>query len=367
MTDWRVPFVNPQQLFVDLETELMAAVRDVLAAGKFIRGDVEKFERNMEAYLGVDHVVGVNSGTDALHLALKARDIGSGDEVITVAHSFVATTSAIQLCGATPVFVDIGNDFNMDVGGIERLVTDRTKAILPVHLNGRLCDMDKIMYVARTCGIYVVEDACQALGATYDGTKAGAFGEGCFSLHFMKILHGAGNGGFYSTNDGELAERVRILKDNGQRTKTDLVCVGYNSRLDNLQAAIANVKFPYIDRWIKRRRDIATRYDEGLQGLSLDLPHAPSDNGRNFDVFNSYVVMTDRRDELRKHLRDKGIEVFSHIDRPLYSHVKLGLNQTELPNNERICGRILSLPIDPVTTDDQVGYVIESVRGFFGE
>jgi len=363
---YKVPYIDLPLQFKTLEKELTSEFKRVMSEGSFIlRDDVKKFEENMASYLGVRSVIGVNSGTDALYLATEVLGIGPKDEVITVAHSFVATVASIVKRGANTVFVDIYDDFNMNVDKVEEKITDRTKAIIPVHLNGRCCRMNKLESLAEKYGLEIIEDSAQALGAMYLGKKTGSFGiMGCFSSHPLKILSCAGDGGFISTNNDKVAEKLRILRDHGQKTKTDLRSFGYNSRLDNLQAAILNVKFQHLNDYISRRRQIASIYSENLKDLPLVLPPKPSD-GEFFDTYNSYVIRSKNRDELFSSLKSKDIEVFVHITKPLYEHEKLGLENPHLQKNERICGEILSLPIYPEMTNTQVDYVVDSIHKFF--
>lgn len=362
-TNWKVPYINLSAQFLNLEEALACEFKRVMSSGSFIlRDDVKKFETNMASYLDVRNVIGVNSGTDALYLATEAIDLGPGDEVITVAHSFVATVAAITRTGAEPIFVDIDENFNMDVDKVEKKITKKTRAIIPVHLNGRCCRMDKIESLAQKYGLEIIEDAAQALGSSYLGKKAGSFGLiGCFSTHPMKTLSCAGDGGFISTNNDDLAEKFRILRDHGQKVKGEFLRFGYNSRLDNLQATILNVKFAHLENYIARRRAIAGFYNKALELLPLKLPNAPS-TGDFFDTYNSYVIRSSERDNLAEHLKSKGIETFVHIAKPLYKHEGLKLSDAHLPKNEQICSEILSLPIYPEMSERQVKYVADSVR-----
>lgn len=363
---WKVPYINLGKQFNDLEKELTAEFKRVMGNGDFIlRGDVKKFEENVASYLGVKHVIGVNSGTDALYLSTDALEIKPDDEVITVAHSFVATLASIIRQGAKPVFVDIRDDFNMDVSQIEKKITSKTKVILPVHLNGRCCDMTILNDLSKKYNIPIIEDAAQALGAKYKEKKAGSFGDlGCFSTHPMKILSCAGDGGFISTNNDSLADKVRTLRDHGQKIKGDYLFFGYNSRLDNLQAAILNVKFKHLDEYINRRRKIAEIYNKSLENLPIILPQKPS-KGDYYDTYNSYVIRSERRNDLFDFLRSKSIESYIHIDKPLYFHPGLNLRNSHLKNNEKICKEILSLPIYPEMNNEQINYVTDSLGEFF--
>ncbi len=366
---YKVPFVDYPKQYRELKNEINSAVMEVFERGDFIlRNQVEKCEENIASFLGTKYAVGVNSGTDAIQLSLKAAGIGPGHEVITVAHTFVATVAAIIHCGATPVLIDIGDDHNMNVDLLEKAITSRTKAIIPVHLNGRLCDMEKLTGIASRYNLIIIEDAAQALGASFDGQKAGSFGlAGCFSFYPAKILGGAGDGGIAVTNDENIAKSIRLLRDHGQDRETnDIVFYGYNSRLDNLQAAIINVKFKYLPQWIERRRELANLYQHGLSDLpQIKLPHPPLTQGRYFDVFTNYVIQSHERNKLVAHLRDSGIEILVSWPKPMHHQKALGLSQFQLPKTEQISQQVLSVPLLIEITDEQVEYVITSIHKFF--
>ena len=351
-----------------LREEILECVDRIFSQAAFIlRGDVAEFERAAAAYLGVNHVVGVNSGTDALFLTLKAMGLCRGDEVITVPYTFVATVAAIVHCGAEPVLVDIGADFNMAAENLAAAVTPRTRAIIPVHLNGRACDMDAIMNIAERHSLLVIEDSAQSFGARHNGRCAGSIGAaGCFSLHPMKNLNVGGDGGLIAVNDGALADKLRILRNVGQRTKEEIACFGYNSRLDTLHAAIALIKLKYFPEWIERYRRLAQRYNDALGGIDgLTLPPPPSD-GIRFDVFSSYAICTPRRDALKAHLLADGVETFVHWPMPLHRQPALGLGGNhDFPQTDRIAKETLSLPIYPQLTDDEQDIVIDSTLSFF--
>lgn len=364
---FKVPYIDLPKQYKAIEKDLISVVKSVFSSGSFIlRNDVKLFEENMAKYLGCGYVVGLNSGTDALFLALYAQGFKTGDEVITVSHTFVGTIAVIKHCRLKPVLVDIDQDFNMDAKRLEKAVGEKTRAILPVHLNGRLCNMDKIKDIADRHNLILIEDACQALGATYKQKKSGSFGIGCFSLHPLKNLGGAGDGGFLATDDENLAQKVRLLRNHGQKTKEEIVTFGFNSRLDNLQAAILNIKLKYLPRWIERRRKVAQIYNDGLANLAdLKLPPAPLENGDFYDVYNSYCVCTKERDKLVRYLNDSGIEVLVHWPKPCHLQKQLSLNNFHLPQTERISQTILSLPIYPEIKDTQIDYVIETIRRFY--
>jgi dTDP-4-amino-4,6-dideoxygalactose transaminase len=292
--------------------------------------------------------------------------LGPGDEVITVAHTFVATVAAIVHCGATPVLVDVGADFNMDMDKLEQAITGRTRAVIPVHLNGRLCDMERLMAIARAHKLMVIEDAAQALGGTFDGKMAGSFGlTGCFSLYPFKLLGAFGDGGIVTTDDEEVASRITGLRDHGQDRNTgDVRFYGYNTRLDNLQAAILNVKLQYFPKWLERRREIANIYWNGLSEVPfVTVPHFH--DPRYQDVYLNYVIRAERRDELVERLRDKEIEVLISWPKPMHHHQALDLTHFSLPETEKLCGEVVSLPLHPDLSDEQVEYVVETVRTFY--
>ena len=346
----------------------MKAMDDVLSrADLILRKDVEEFENNMADFVGTKYAVGLNSGTDTMFLSLKALGIGSGDEVITVSHTFVASLAVIFQVGAKPVLVDVKEDFTMDMDKVEELITEKTKAVLPVHLNGRVCEMDRLMEIARKYNLIIIEDAAQALGAKYNNKMAGSFGlVGSFSLYPFKTLGCFGDGGVLTTNDGDLAEKIRLLRDHGQKTKTEIVCFGWNSRLDNLQAAVLNIKFKYLPGWIKRRREIASLYNKGLADVSeMQTPPGQDSDDKHFDTFQNYVLKAERRNELAEFLEEKGIETL--IKDPLANHKQpgLGLSHLSLPYSEKLADEVISLPIYPELTREQTEYVINSVKEFY--
>jgi len=367
--NYKVPFVNFPLHYQRLKGEIDAAIELVLSGGDLImRKQLREFENNIASFVGVDYAIGLNSGTDALHLSLLATGVEPGDEVITVAHTFVATVATIVHCGATPILVDVGKDFNMDVEQLEQAITPRTKAIIPVHLNGRLCNMEKLMKIATKHNLIVIEDAAQALGATFDGQKAGSFGlASCFSFYPAKILGAAGDAGLAMTNNKEVVEKIHLLRDHGQqRTTGDILYFGYNSRLDNLQAAILDVKLKYLPQWIERRRELASLYHQGLSGLAyLKLPLPPQRENHYFDVFTNYVVRAEERDRLVAHLRECGIEILISWPKPMHHQEALGLGHFHLPETERISKEVFSLPLNTEISNEQVEYVIESIHHFY--
>jgi dTDP-4-amino-4,6-dideoxygalactose transaminase len=375
--NYKVRFVNPQKQYADHREEYLGTIDDVLSRGDLIlRQDVEDFEQAIAEMVGTKYAVALNSGTDTMFFTLKALGIGPGDEVITVSHTFVASIAVVVQAGAAPVLVDVKDDFLMDVDKIEEVVTEKTKAILPVHLNGRVCDMDKIMEIARKHNLYVIEDAAQALGAKYKGKMAGSFGDaGSFSLYPFKVLGCFGDGGVLTTNNDHIAEETRLLRDHGQKTpkenkfptgqaKTDIVFFGWNSRLDNLQAAVLNKKLAYFPEWIEKRRKIAAMYDKGLAEVSgINTP--PGQDEDHYDNYQNYVLRAKKRNELAEHLKQQGVETL--IKDPVANHKqpKLGLGHFSLPVSERLADEVISLPIYPELTDEEVDYVIGVIKDFY--
>ena len=365
---YKVPFVDYGKQYRTYEEELIGAIKRVLSKGNLIlREDVRHFEQNIADYLDVRYAVGLNSGTDALYLSLLATGIKPGDEVITVAHTFVASVAVIAHCGATPILVDIGDDYNMNVDLVEEAITPRTKAIMPVHLNGRVCDMEKLMKIASKHNLLVIEDSAQALGATFDGKKAGSFGiTGCFSFYPAKTLGSFGDAGALVTDSEEIAEKARLYRNHGQRTRDKVVFFGFNSRLDNLQAAILNVKFTYLLHWVVYRREIARKYQRGLSDLpQLKLPPAPEVGVRHYDTYQNYVIRAETRDELATYLSESGIETLILWAKPIHCHKALNLSRFHLPVTEQTAKEVLSLPMNAELSNEQVEYVIDSIRKFY--
>jgi len=363
---YRVPFVDPRAHYRRLKPEIDDAIISCLSQGDLIsRRQLHEFEEHLAAFVGVKYAVGVNSGYHALHFALLAAGVGPGDEVVTVAHTFVATVSAIIHAGATPVLVEIGDDYNMDPEAIEAAITCRTKALLPVHLNGRVCEINRIQTIAERHGLAVIEDAAQALGATCGGRRAGSFGlSGCFSFYPFKILGGFGDGGAITTDDPRVARLASLLRDNGEDRQTgEYLCHGHTALLDNVQAAVLDVKLKYLPQWIAHRRAIAERYRRHLTTLpGLELPHFNSDD--RFDVYQNYVVRLADREALKRHLSNEGVETLVHWPKPLWQHAALRLPDPGLPKTERLCREVLSLPMSAETDVEQVDYVARAIREF---
>jgi dTDP-4-amino-4,6-dideoxygalactose transaminase len=362
-----VPFVSLQRQFLALQAELTAAFTRVGRSGMYILGEeVERFEDEAAAYCGVRYALGVANGTDALVLAMKALGIRPGDEVVTCPNSFLASAGAIVAAGARPVFADAAPDYNIDPRALEKALTPRTRAVIPVHLTGRPADMDAINAIARARHIAVVEDAAQAIGARYRGRRVGSLGAvGAFSLHPLKNLGVYGDAGMVTTDDTSLYECMKKLRNHGLRNRDECEAWGFNSRLDPLQAAFASVKLKHLDRWNTRCRVIAAQYREGLH----DVVDVPADQPHEEPVYHNFVIRSERRDALMKHLESRGIG--SRIHYPIPIHLQeaargLGHRAGDFPESERQAATILSLPIYPELEETEVEAVIDGVRSFFG-
>jgi len=364
-----IPLVDLKANIAPLRAELDAAMRQVVDDTAFILGPaVERFEKAFAAYIGVKHCVGVQSGTAALQLAFLARGIGPGDEVITVPSSFFATAEAISLTGARPVFVDVEPDtLNLDVSQLERAITPKTRAIVPVHLFGQSADLAPILEIATRHGLPVFEDACQAHGASYGEKRCGSLGlAGAFSFYPGKNLGAFGEGGAITTDDDELAMKCRRLRDHGSPEKYRHTLVGFNYRLEGLQGAVLSVKLPHLDRWNDARRRLAQRYDEKLKGVGdLQLPTVRA-YGR--PVFHLYAVQSAARDRVFASFEKAGVARAIHYPIPIHlqeAYAGLGHGRGSFPVSEKAAERLLSLPLFPELTDAQQDVVIDAVRSAF--
>jgi len=352
-----IPILDSKRQYAKIGSEVEKAVCEVLRSGSYILGpNCKALESELANYIGCKYTVGLNSGTDALHLALRALNIGAGDEVVTVAFTFVATTEAIGIVGAKPVFVDIDPDtFNLDASKLEAAITSRTKAIIPVHLYGQPCDMDKIMDVAKRHNLHVIEDCCQAIGAEYKGQKVGTFGDiGCYSFYPTKNLGGMGDGGLATTNSEQLRDRMIALRNHGGAVRYHHDEIGVNSRLDEIQAAILRVKLNYIDEWNRARRAHAARYNELFAGCAdVQTPKELSDT---YCVYHQYTVKIPNRDEVHKMLQERGIGAMLYYPIPLHLqkvHEYLGVGKGSLPVTEKNTEMVISLPMFPELTDEE--------------
>jgi len=365
----KVPFVDLKRQYYSIKDEIDQAISDVIQNSAFIGGKfVKSFEENFRKYIGARHCVGVGNGTDALYTALKAFGVSQGDEVITVANTFIATAEAITLTGAKVTFVDCNNEtYNIDVDQIEQSITGKTKAIITVHLYGQPADMEKIKYIAKKYDLYVVEDASQAHSAEYKGQRIGTIGDmACFSFFPGKNLGAYGDGGAILTDNDEFAKKVRMFANHGRIEKYNHEFEGTNSRLDGIQAAILNVKLKYLDKWIDRRRRVAEMYNKALKDIVI-TPNVMSDVKH---VYHLYVIRIKNRDTVKEHLAEKGIATGIHYPIPLpflnaYSY--LGHNPGDFPIAYDMKDEILSLPIHGDMTDEQILYILENLRDILSE
>ena len=363
-----VPYVDLRLQHMEIKTELMTAVSDVLDSGQFVQGnEVDEFERQFAQLCGASYAVGVNSGTDALILALRVLGIGPLDEVITVPNSFVASTGCIRLVGAMPVFVDVGPDHNLDPTKVEAAITSKTRAILPVHLSGRPCEMSEILAVASQYRLAVVEDAAQAVSAEYKGHPVGSLGTlGCFSLHPLKTLNACGDAGVITTSDPQKYEQLKIMRNLGLRARDDCVMWAQNTRLDTIQAAILLVKLRYLHEWTEKRRANARFYQRRL----ADVPKLTLPVDREYEraVYHTFVVQAEDRDRLQTYLTGRNIGSAIHYPVPLHlsnAGCDLGYTVGSFPVAEAQAGRILSLPIHQNLTPEQLERVCEAITEFY--
>ncbi len=364
---YKVPFVNPRENYRRIKEEIDRAYFEVMTKGDLVnRGQLKDFEKNLAKFVGTKFAVGLNSGYDALHVSLRAARIGAGDEVIVPAHTFVATCSAVVNVGATPVLADVGKDFNIDVERIEEAISSRTRGIIPVHLNGYMADMPRIMEIAARNRLAVIEDACQSLGSSIGGKGAGSWGvTGCWSFYPFKMLGGYGDGGAITTDDPEVALFATRMRYNGEDRETgEYHGHGFTCLLDNLQAAFLDVKLGHLPAWIERRKEIARRYRAGLRDVpGLMLPHY---DRPGFDhVYQNYVVRSDRGDRFSDFMKESGIEVLTQFRKPYYKHEALMLVDRGFPETEALSREVCSLPMNVEISDEQIDYVIHAVRGFY--
>jgi dTDP-4-amino-4,6-dideoxygalactose transaminase len=364
----QIKMVDLFRQYQNLKAEVDTAVMAVLNSAAFIMGQsVQEFEAALAKYLEVKHVVGCASGTDALQLALMAIDIGPGDEVLTTPFTFVATVEAVVLLGGRPVFVDIEPDtFNLDPDLVERKITLRTKAMIPVHLYGHPANLEPLVMLARRHHLKIIEDAAQAIGAKYQDKFVGGWGDiGCLSFFPSKNLGAFGDAGAVLTNDDDLAGRIRLLANHGSKQRYHHEILGVNSRLDSIQAAVLNVKLRHLEDWTESRAKIAARYSAGLSGLPLSLPLC-APYARH--VYNQYSIRTPRRDALARFLQERGIATAIHYPKPLHlqpAYRELMVEGERFPQSELVSQEILSLPIFPEMEETEVDFVIASIREFF--
>ncbi len=366
----KIPIVDITGQHASIRDDLVLALESVFEHGQFVMGrEVTEFEQAFAKLCNTKFTVGLNSGLDALILALKALDIGPGDEVITAPNSYIASASAIAHVGARPVFVDVSDDLNLDPALLEDAISDRTKAILPVHLTGRPAEMRAITNIAHAHGLAVIEDAAQAVAAEYHGQPVGGFGTiGCFSLHPLKTLNACGDAGVITTNDPEIDARVRRLRNHGLADRDRCLEWGHNSRLDSIQAAILLIKLKHLDEWTGRRRQNARFYGSALRGLpGLTLPKEPAHLKA---VFHTYVIQTDRREALLKAFDRAAIDAAVHYPIPIHlqpAAAYLGYGPGDFPNAEKQAGTILSLPVHHGLAERHLTCVVDAIKQVHSE
>lgn len=361
-----IPFFDFKREYSQLKNEINKNIENVLYSGSYISGnEVQEFEVNFSNYIGTKYGVGVNSGSDALFIAIKSLDINPGDEIITTSQTFISTVDAISRNGANPVFVDIDPDtYCIDASKIESEITDKTRAILPVHLYGHPADMDTIMKIARKNNLNVIEDCCQAHGAKYKGKKVGNIGHiSCFSFYPVKNLGAYGDGGFIALNDESLFKKLKMMHEYGQSQKNYHDFIGINSRLDEIQAAILNVKLKYLDIWNERRRYLADIYNGNLDKSLYEIPIA-----KDFidHVYHLYVIKSDERDEIRDYLFKNDVETMIHYPIPVHrqkAYLNLGISD-KLPITEEICNQIISLPLNPWMKVEEIEKIYQLLNNY---
>ena len=364
----KVEFCSFRPMHNEIRNDLDNAYKTVMDNSYFIQGkECELFEKEFAEYCDAEHCVGVATGLDAIYLILKAMNIGEGDEVIVPSNTFIATALAVSYVGATPVFVEpVIENYNIDVSRIEEKITDKTKAIIAVHLQGRTCDMDAINSIAKKHNLKVIEDAAQAHGAKYKGKKVGTLSDAAaFSFYPGKNLGALGDGGCVVTNNKEIADKVRALGNYGSDYKYHHIYKGTNSRLDEMQCAFLRVKLPYLDKWNQARRDIAEKYLKGIKNPLIQLPVENSDEYEH--IYHVFVVRCDKRDELEKHLNNNGILTVKHYPVPMHlqgAYSDLGLKEGDLPIAEEISKTVLSIPMFYGITDEEINYVIDAINNF---
>ena len=360
-----IPLVDLKRQYQSIKEEIDAAIQRVVDSQYFILGpEVERFEEEVADYCHVRHAIGVASGTDAILLPLRAAGIGEGDEVITTPFTFIATTECISRMGAKIVFVDIDpKTYNLDVNKVEAAITEKTKAIIPVHLYGHPVDMDPLIELAEQNHLLIVEDAAQAFGAEYKGKKVGSIGHiGCFSFFPSKSLGCYGDGGMVVTNDDKIADMVRMLRVHGCKQKYYHLMDGYKSRLDALQAAILRAKLKYIDQWNERRRRNAALYNELLQKTKVITPYEAEYGGH---IYNYYVIRSKDRDNLQSFLKSKGIDSAVYYPVPLHLqpvYSNLGYSKGDFSISEQVSNEVLALPMFPELTQDEIKYIVKNIE-----
>jgi dTDP-4-amino-4,6-dideoxygalactose transaminase len=365
----KIPFFNYPALFKQQEKEIMDTFHDVLTRGAYIlQKDVEDFEENIKQLINVRHVISVADGTNALILALRAAGIGSGDEVIVCSHTYIATAASAHFVGATPILVECGWDHMMDPDSAEKAVTSRTRALMPTHVNGRSCNMDALQSIAEKYGLIIIEDAAQALTSRFKGKCAGTFGlAGTFSFYPAKVLGCFGDGGAVVTYDDDIAKKLFLLRDHGRNKEGKVVAWGTNCRLDNIQAAVLNMKLKTFKKDIDRRREIAALYDNGLKDIRyLTLPPSPHSDNDHYDIYQNYEIQAESRDELRDYLGLRGIgTIIQWGGEAVHQCRNLGFENINLPIVEKMTSRFLMLPMNTSLMDEDIKYICNCITEFY--
>lgn len=369
MSKKNIPFFNYAALFKFQEQEIMDTLHDVLSRGAYIlQKDLFEFEENIKKFLNVKHVFGVADGTNALILALRAAGIGAGDEVIVCSHTYIATAAAVHFVGAIPVLVECGVDHMIHPTAVAQAITGKTKVIMPTQVNGRTCDMDALQEIADKNNLTIIEDSAQALGSRFKGKFAGTFGAaGTFSFYPAKLLGCFGDGGAVVTNDDKMAEQLSLLRDHGRNEDGVVVAWGTNSRLDNMQAAVLNLKMKTFEKDLERRREIAGMYDKALKDIpEIDLPPGPDTDERHFDVYQNYELEADRRDELKRYLAGQGVgTIIQWGGKAVHQFKGLGFEDVKLPVTEKMTSRFLMLPMHTALKNDEIEYICQCIHTFY--
>ena len=363
----QIPYVNMKAQWQEDSNELLPIIDKVLSSGQYVGGnEIDKFEEEIAKYCQVKYAVALNSGTDALTMALHLLGVGPGDEVITPPNSFIASTAVIIHLGAKPVFVDILPDQNIDPGKIEAAITEKTKAIMPVHLTGRVCNMDPIMQIANKHGLTIVEDAAQAIGSKYKSKPSGSIGDvGCFSTHPLKNLNACGDGGFLTTNDEKIYLKAKALRNHGMVDRDRVDNFGYVSRMDNLQAAILNYRLKKLDEIIDRRRQNAQSY---LEYIEKEKVFIPREKEYEFNTYHTFVIQVEKRNELKEFLLKQGIEAAIHYPTPIHlqpAAKRLGYKFGDFPITEKQAGMILTLPINQSLGQSEIERICVAINEYY--
>jgi dTDP-4-amino-4,6-dideoxygalactose transaminase len=363
----RIPYINLIKQYSNEKKQLLSVINNVLRSGNYVGGDeVEKFEKNIQKFLKIKHCVALNSGTDALTLGLHALGVRRGDEVITTSNSFIASTAVIVHLGAKPVFVDVKSDQLINVNAIENLISKKTKAIMPVHLTGRVCEMDKLIILSKKYKIPIIEDAAQAIGSKFNDRFAGTFGEiGCFSAHPLKNLNALGDSGYLTTNSTKIANFIKDLRNHGMTNRNKVTNFGYVSRMDNLQAAVLNFRLKNLKKVIKKRRENVKLYSKFL---SKKYVFIPQEKTNEFNTYHTFVVQVPKRDELRKYLSNNKIETSIHYPIPIHlqpASKYLKYYKGDLPTTEKQAKKILTLPINQFITKMQIKKICKLINNFY--